>query len=71
MVHCIHGKDRTGLVVMLLLLLCGVAHEVRGGARPDLWRGAGSAGALLGGRVWHGIGDKCVCDLAAHSGMLT
>ncbi|PSC73159.1 tyrosine serine phosphatase [Micractinium conductrix] len=24
LVHCIHGKDRTGLVAMLLLLLCGV-----------------------------------------------
>ena len=29
LVHCIHGKDRTGLVVMLLLLLCGVPKEVR------------------------------------------
>ena len=23
LVHCIHGKDRTGLVVGLVLLLCG------------------------------------------------
>jgi hypothetical protein len=25
LVHCVIGKDRTGLVMMLLLLLCGVA----------------------------------------------
>ncbi|KAK9797389.1 hypothetical protein WJX73_001153 [Symbiochloris irregularis] len=25
LVHCIHGKDRTGLVIMLLLLLCDVS----------------------------------------------
>lgn len=30
LVHCIHGKDRTGLVVMLLLLLCDVPAEVGG-----------------------------------------
>ena len=24
LIHCVHGKDRTGLVVMLLLSLCGV-----------------------------------------------
>ena len=24
MVHCIHGKDRTGIVVALVLLLCDV-----------------------------------------------
>lgn len=28
LVHCIHGKDRTGLVVMLLLLLCGVDKQL-------------------------------------------
>lgn len=27
LVHCIHGKDRTGLVVALLLKLCGVSDE--------------------------------------------
>jgi len=27
LVHCIHGKDRTGLIVMLLLRLCGVPKE--------------------------------------------
>lgn len=68
LVHCIHGKDRTGLVVMLLLLLCGVAHEVRGGARPDPWHCAGSAGALLGGRVWHGIGEKVSVILLLNQG---
>lgn len=26
--HCTHGKDRTGIIVMLLLLLCNVATEV-------------------------------------------
>lgn len=29
MVHCIHGKDRTGLFVMLVALLCGVEEDVR------------------------------------------
>lgn len=29
LVHCIHGKDRTGLIIMLLLLLCDVDAEVR------------------------------------------
>ena len=28
LIHCIHGKDRTGLVVMLIYLLCGVPHDV-------------------------------------------
>lgn len=28
LVHCIHGKDRTGLIIMLLLMLCGVEPEV-------------------------------------------
>lgn len=28
LVHCIHGKDRTGMVVMLILLLSGVPVEV-------------------------------------------
>lgn len=27
-VHCTHGKDRTGLVVLLVLLLCGVPQQV-------------------------------------------
>ena len=28
LIHCIHGKDRTGLVVMLIYLLCGVPDEL-------------------------------------------
>ena len=28
LVHCIHGKDRTGLIVMLIILLCSVEPEV-------------------------------------------
>ena len=28
LVHCIHGKDRTGLIIMLLLMLCNVPSEV-------------------------------------------
>ena len=28
LVHCIHGKDRTGLIVMLIMLLCSVEPEV-------------------------------------------
>lgn len=27
LVHCAHGKDRTGVVIMLLLLLCDVPHD--------------------------------------------
>lgn len=27
LVHCAHGKDRTGVVIMLLLMACGVPHE--------------------------------------------
>lgn len=30
LVHCIHGKDRTGLIVMLIMLLCSVEPEVSG-----------------------------------------
>lgn len=29
LVHCIHGKDRTGLIIMLLLLLCEIPAKVR------------------------------------------
>jgi len=32
LVHCIHGKDRTGLIVMLIMLLCSVEPEV---SSPD------------------------------------
>lgn len=28
MIHCTHGKDRTGVIIMLLLLLCNVPTEV-------------------------------------------
>lgn len=28
LVHCIHGKDRTGLLVMLILLLCDIPPAV-------------------------------------------
>ena len=28
LVHCIHGKDRTGLIVMIIMLLCSVEPEV-------------------------------------------
>ena len=28
LVHCIHGKDRTGLIIMLLLLICNVPPKV-------------------------------------------
>ncbi len=27
MVHCTQGKDRTGLIVLLVLMLCGVGHD--------------------------------------------
>ena len=29
LVHCVHGKDRTGLIIMLLLLLCDVNRKAR------------------------------------------
>lgn len=28
LVHCIHGKDRTGLIIMLIMLLCSIPAEV-------------------------------------------
>ena len=28
LVHCVHGKDRTGLIAMLLLGLCDVEEQV-------------------------------------------
>lgn len=28
LVHCIHGKDRTGLIVMIIMLLCSVEPAV-------------------------------------------
>ncbi len=28
LVHCVHGKDRTGLIVMLIYLVCGVPHDI-------------------------------------------
>jgi protein tyrosine/serine phosphatase len=27
LVHCAHGKDRTGVIIMLLMMVCGVPHE--------------------------------------------
>jgi len=27
--RCFHGKDRTGLLVMLVMLLCGITPQVR------------------------------------------
>lgn len=27
LVHCAHGKDRTGVIIMLLLLVCDTPHE--------------------------------------------
>jgi protein-tyrosine phosphatase len=27
LIHCAHGKDRTGVVIMLLLLICDTPHE--------------------------------------------
>lgn len=27
LVHCAHGKDRTGVIIMLLLLICDTPHE--------------------------------------------
>lgn len=27
LVHCAHGKDRTGVIIMLLLLVCDAPHE--------------------------------------------
>lgn len=28
LIHCIHGKDRTGIIVMLLLMLCNIPIDV-------------------------------------------
>lgn len=38
LVHCIHGKDRTGLIVMLLLLLCDVPPQVFILAVAESWK---------------------------------
>ncbi len=46
MVHCIHGKDRTGLFVMLVALLCDVDEEV-----CVVW-GGGGVGNDEGCVVW-------------------
>jgi len=27
LVHCAHGKDRTGVIIMLLLMICDTPHE--------------------------------------------
>jgi hypothetical protein len=48
LIHCAHGKDRTGVVIMLLLLICDTPHEAivqdyiqvngsGGCAAADLW----------------------------------
>ena len=34
LVHCIHGKDRTGLIVMIIMLLCSVEPAVCPRTRP-------------------------------------
>lgn len=28
LVHCMHGKDRTGVIIMLVMLLCDNGHQV-------------------------------------------
>lgn len=45
LVHCIHGKDRTGLIVMIIMLLCSV--------EPEVW----PAAVLLSGNA--GIFNSC------------
>jgi hypothetical protein len=56
LVHCAHGKDRTGVVIMLLLMVCGVPHEaivgdyvqVRGRCRGEGGHGGGDAAGWEG-----------------------
>jgi len=65
LVHCVIGKDRTGLVMMLLLLLCGVAEAdvindyVASEALLHAARAKGELRTLHGtrpGPVWAGQG---------------
>ena len=37
LVNCVQGKDRTGLIAMLVLMLCGVPHTVRLQACLSAW----------------------------------
>lgn len=43
LVHCAHGKDRTGVVIMLLLLICDTPHEA---IVQDYVQVGGQAGAV-------------------------
>ena len=40
LVHCIHGKDRTGLIIMLIMLLCSIPAEVSCPAPQSILRPA-------------------------------
>ena len=54
LVNCVQGKDRTGLIAMLVLMLCGVPHVVR--LQPCFWHGPAriqlSSGVCHMVRVW-------------------
>ena len=64
LIHCAHGKDRTGVVIMLLLLICDTPHEaivqdyiqVKGPLwAADLWDVRGPA--LLSHAALHVLGN--------------
>jgi hypothetical protein len=39
LVHCAHGKDRTGVIIMLLLLVCDTPHEAIVQDYVQVWLG--------------------------------
>ena len=58
LIHCAHGKDRTGVVIMLLMQLAGLTPDEPGGGRlraergraQDVQVGGGAGGFRVGGR---------------------
>jgi protein tyrosine/serine phosphatase len=52
LVHCAHGKDRTGVVVLLLLAACGVGRDAILGDYVEVGLGAGVLGVVFGGGCW-------------------
>ena len=52
LVHCAHGKDRTGVVVLLLLAACGVEREAIVADYKQARSGGGYLAGLRGVACW-------------------